>query len=230
MQIKLEIVRATNIALLDQHGCKGSLFVRYYLSKKIAVNSKEVEASTDPQWGETFSLECEGKGVDEMESKSVVFEVRWRRRRRRGVFNGGLKSKLLGRVEISWEELLSYPGLSINKWFPLAEKTSLALTSDGHGLSLRTSALQIAVSITWIEPIKMMMSNSKSKLVNYSSFSIINVMLFGRLLMICSVIVRRKEKCGEAGKADGKGGVWVWRTRVQSSSGSPSIVMETCFV
>ena len=143
VHLKLDVVGATNIhALLDHHlyGCKGSLFVRYYLNKKISVNTKEVEFCPDPHWGETFSLECEGKGVDEMlsNSESVVFEMRWRRRRRE-IFGRSAKSKVLGRVEVSWEELLSSPTLSLNKWFPLMGKDDLMLT---------TPALKIAMSVT----------------------------------------------------------------------------------
>ncbi|GLJ46761.1 hypothetical protein SUGI_0986200 [Cryptomeria japonica] len=102
MQLKLEIVRARNISI--QPASRGSLFVRYHLNKNIAVDAKEVEASTEPQWGQTFCLECEGKGIEEMlsalimESEKVVFELRWRRRI--AVF-GGLKSKLLGKLEIA---------------------------------------------------------------------------------------------------------------------------------
>ncbi|GLJ46766.1 hypothetical protein SUGI_0986310 [Cryptomeria japonica] len=144
VQLKLDVVGAKNIAL--QPGCKGSLFVRYYLNKKIAVNTKEVEASPEPHWGETFCLECGGKGMDQMlsalimESESVVFELRWRRRRE--IF-GGSKSKVLGRLEVSWEELLSSPTLSLSKWFPLGKEGKQDVP-----LPLLTPALQIAMSVT----------------------------------------------------------------------------------
>ncbi|GLJ46763.1 hypothetical protein SUGI_0986240 [Cryptomeria japonica] len=144
VQLKLNVFGATNIAL--QRGRKGSLFVRYYLNKKIAVNTKEVEASPEPHWGETFSLECGGKGMDDMlsalltESESVVFELRWRRRRE--IF-GGSKSKVLGRIEVSWEELLSSPTLSLSKWFPLGKEGKQDVP-----LPLLTPALQIAASVT----------------------------------------------------------------------------------
>ncbi|GLJ46767.1 hypothetical protein SUGI_0986320 [Cryptomeria japonica] len=147
VQLKIDVVGATNIAL--QPACKGSLFVRYYLNKKIAVNTKEVEASAEPHWGETFCLECGGKGMDEMlsalitESESVVFEVRWRRRRE--IFRGS-KSKLLGRVEVSWEELLSSPTLSLSKWFPMGKEGEH--DDDDH---LLAPALQIAASVTIAE-------------------------------------------------------------------------------
>ncbi|GLJ46764.1 hypothetical protein SUGI_0986250 [Cryptomeria japonica] len=144
VQLKLDVVGATLIAL--QPGSKGSLFVRYYLNKKIAVNTKEVEASPEPHWGETFCLECGGKGMDEIlsalikESESVVFEVRWRRRRE--IF-GGSKSKVLGRLEVSWKELLSSPTLSLSKWFSLEKEGKKDVP-----LPLLTPALQIAMSVT----------------------------------------------------------------------------------
>ncbi|GLJ46760.1 hypothetical protein SUGI_0986190 [Cryptomeria japonica] len=172
MQLKLEIVRARNIAI--QPASRGSLFVRYHLNKNIAVDTKEVEASPEPQWGQTFCLECEVKGIEEMlsalimESRKVVFELRWRRRIE--VF-GGLKSKVLGRLEVSWEEILSYPSLSINKWVPLVEerkkKGNLAPSYD---LPLPTSALQIGLWVTdvqsdkalpWKEEIKMKSDSKK---------------------------------------------------------------------
>ncbi|GLJ46765.1 hypothetical protein SUGI_0986300 [Cryptomeria japonica] len=143
VQLKLDVVGATNIAL--HPASKGSLFVRYYLNKKIAVSTKEVEASPEPHWGETFCLECGGKGMDEMlsalitGSESVVFEVRWRRRRE--IF-GGSRSKVLGRLEVSWKELLSSPTLSLSKWFPMVKEGIQDVP-----LPLLTPALQIAMSV-----------------------------------------------------------------------------------
>ncbi|GLJ46758.1 hypothetical protein SUGI_0986150 [Cryptomeria japonica] len=143
MQLKLEIVGATNIAL--KTGCKGSLFVRYYLNKSIAVNTKEVEASSAPEWRETFWLECEGEGSNEtlsafiMQPQMIAFQVRWRRR---GLLRG-FKSKVVGRLEISWNELLSSPILSINHCFPL----QLEKGKFSHDLHVPTSTLHVGVSV-----------------------------------------------------------------------------------
>ena len=67
MVVNLEILEATNVIIKPDSG-RDSLFVRYYLStgngngkgNKIAVNSREIVARPDPQWKQTFCLECGG--------------------------------------------------------------------------------------------------------------------------------------------------------------------------
>lgn len=129
MALNLEIMEARNV-IVKPAGGKDSLFVRYYLStgngqvKNITVNSKEVTARSDPQWKQTFRLECGGimddvNVITELQKQFVRFELRERSGKVKVVGNMFRASKVVGWVEIPWKDLLASPTVSINSWYSL---------------------------------------------------------------------------------------------------------------
>jgi hypothetical protein len=132
MVVNLEILEARNV-IVKAAGGRDTLFVRYYLStgngngegnNNIAVNSREVMATRDPEWKQTFRLECGGNvdqvnAICELQKQSVRFELRERSSRVRVLGSMFRASKLVGWIEIPWKNLLASPTLSINNWFPL---------------------------------------------------------------------------------------------------------------
>jgi len=145
MAINLEILEARNV-IAKPAGGRDSLFVRYYLSSgngkgnnNIAVNTREVMATRNPQWKQTFFLECGGNVnvISELQKQFVRFEVR---KKSSGVLGSMFRaSELMGWFEIAWKDLLASPTLSINDWFPLI--------SDTRGGSELPPTLHLAISI-----------------------------------------------------------------------------------
>jgi len=148
--INLEILEARNV-IAKPAGGRDSLFVRYYLSSgngkgnnNIAVNTREVMATRNPQWKQIFCLECGGNiddanVISELQKQFVRFEVRKRNIRMRVLGSMFRASEVVGWVEIAWNDLLAYPTLSINDWFPLI--------SDTRGGSELPPSLHLAISI-----------------------------------------------------------------------------------
>lgn len=149
MALNLEIMEARNV-IVKPAGGKDSLFVRYYLStgngqvKNITVNSKEVTARSDPQWKQTFSLECGGimddvNVVTELQKQFVRFELRERSGKVKVVGNMFRASKVVGWVEITLKDLLVSPTVSINSWYSLIPIVS--------GRSELPPSLHLAISV-----------------------------------------------------------------------------------
>jgi len=148
--VNLEILEARNVAVKPAGGRDG-LFVRYYLStgsagegnNNIAVNSREVMSKANPEWKQSFCLECGGSTEDanvisELQKQSVRFELRERSSRIKLLGSMFRASKLVGWVEIAWKDLLASPTLSINNWFPL---------SSINGRSQLPPSLHLAISL-----------------------------------------------------------------------------------
>jgi hypothetical protein len=149
MVVNLEILEARNV-IVKPDGSRDSLFVRYYLStgngqtNNIAVNSTEVMARTDPQWKQTFCLDCGGiiddvNVISELQKQFVRFELRQRSSRIRVLGGMFRASKVVGWVEIAWKDLLASPTFSINNWFPL-----IPIISGGSQLP---PSLHLAISL-----------------------------------------------------------------------------------
>lgn len=151
--VNLEILEARNV-IVKPGGGRDNLFVRYYLStghgegnNNIAVNSREVMAAREPQWKQTFCLEC-GGSIDqanvicELQNQSVRFELRERSSRLRVLGSMFRASKLVGWVEIAWKDLLASPTVSVNRWYPLI--SSNTIISGGSELA---PSLHLAISL-----------------------------------------------------------------------------------
>jgi len=144
VQLMLEVVRARHMKEDN-----GSLFVRYYIQSAagtVAMNTRQVLASSHPEWREASSVDCfSGKRnadlVSKLRSEYLVFEVRWRSG---SSLLGSMRgSKLIGRVRIAWKELLESASLSMEKWFPLVNERKLKLND-----SCKPPSLHLALSIT----------------------------------------------------------------------------------
>lgn len=149
MVLNLEILEARNV-IVKPDGGRDSLFVRYYLStgnghdKNIAVNSREVTARSNPQWKQTFFLECGGimddvNVIRELQKQFVRFELRQRSGKVKVLGNMFRASKVVGWVEIPWKDLLASPTASIKNWYSLIPSVS--------GGSEVAPSLQLAISL-----------------------------------------------------------------------------------
>jgi len=149
MVVHLEILEARNV-IVNPNGSRDSLFVRYYLStgngqtNNIAVNSREVMARTDPQWKQTFCLDCGGiiddvNVISELQKQFVRFELRQRSSKVKILGNMFKASKVVGWVEIPWKDLFASPILSINRWYPL-----ISIVSGGSQLP---TSLHLSISL-----------------------------------------------------------------------------------
>ncbi|XP_010269241.1 PREDICTED: uncharacterized protein LOC104605969 [Nelumbo nucifera] len=142
LNCQLRIIRAKNLDFIST----GNLFVRFYLSAgnngRVRLNSREIPStSDDPYWNESFSLECFGT-QDPMEvfkQQTVTFELRWRSKAPILGKIGG--SKLLGRAEIAWKDVLDSPNLAIERWVTTIPTNSRVLEG------LKPPALQIEMTI-----------------------------------------------------------------------------------
>lgn len=89
----------------------GKLFIRYYVyiggGRRIRIDTREISSASDPHWDEKSSLECvvpSNSVKKAICAHNVVFELRWRRDK--SCFGMKAKSKVLGRAEVAWEDML----------------------------------------------------------------------------------------------------------------------------
>lgn len=134
LSLELKIIEATNVKSKSE----GNIFVRYYLPRgsnksRIELNTREIPTKNDPVWNESYSLECFGTGhqvsmdITKLKQESLVFELRWRNIvpiLGTSTFGFG-GSKLLGRAEIAWKEVIESPNMVLDKW--------LNIVSSGGG-------------------------------------------------------------------------------------------------
>ncbi|PON86130.1 C2 domain containing protein [Trema orientale] len=131
LSLELKIIEAKNV----ESKTRGDLFVRCYLpsggskKRRIGVDTKEVPSKNDHVWNQSFSLECSGIGhegsmdLTKLSQESLVFELRWRNRVPVLGTSGFGGSKLLGRAEIAWEEVIESPNMVLDKWVYLVNST-----------------------------------------------------------------------------------------------------------
>ena len=153
MVVNLDILKARNVIIKPDAAGRDSLFVRYYFStgngqgNKIAMNTRQILATPDPKWKQTFCLECGGimndnNVISELQKQFVRFELRQRSSKVKILGNMFRSSKVVGSVEIAWKDLLASPTLSINSWYPLIP----AATISG-GSELPAPSLHLAISL-----------------------------------------------------------------------------------
>ena len=158
MVVNLEILEATNV-IIKPDSARDTLFVRYYLStgtgqgNKIAFNSREIVARPDPQWKQNFCLECGGiiddmNVICELQKQFVRFELRQRSSKVKILGNMFRSSKVVGSVEIAWNDLLASPTLSINSWYPLIPAATI-----GGGSELPAPSLHLAISLQSVDSV-----------------------------------------------------------------------------
>ncbi|XP_058096341.1 uncharacterized protein LOC131242005 [Magnolia sinica] len=143
---ELNIIRAKNIEFI----LPGRIFVRYYLvgkaGERIRLNSREISSTADPYWNEHISLECCGAAnpMKDLSQQSVVFELRWRSTA--PIIGRIVGSKLLGRAEIAWRDVLGSTGMSMEKWTTLATPGTMVV-------GLKPPALQLGMKVRLSEKV-----------------------------------------------------------------------------
>ena len=157
MVVNLDILKARNVIIKPDAAGRDSLFVRYYFStgngqgNKIAMNTRQILATPDPKWKQTFCLECEGIIDDvnviicELQKQFIRFELRQRSNKVKIVGNMFRASKVVGWVELPWNDLLASPTLSINRWYPLIPTATIS-----GGSELPAPSLHLAISLKWV--------------------------------------------------------------------------------
>jgi len=201
MALNLEIVEAKNV-IVKPAGGRDSLFVRYYLStgngqvKNITVNSKEVTARSDPQWNQTFCLECGGimddvNVITELQKQFVRFELRERSGKVKVVGNMFRASKVVGWVEIPLKDLLASPMVSINSWY--------SLIPNVRGGSELPPSLHLAISV---KPLNLVDSASQLPQQHQLDMEINKHQILGSNFVDVNRRIRRLERegCGSRSK------------------------------
>ncbi|XP_042495082.1 uncharacterized protein LOC122074321 [Macadamia integrifolia] len=143
---KLRIVEAKNLVFITS----GKLFIRCYLctgnTERIRLNSREIPSTSHPSWNDSVSLECSAANrdhcLDQLKQQSVVFELRWRNNS--PILRRIVGSKLLGRAEIPWKDVLESSNMTIQKWV-----TTVSASSDvlDHGLKPPVLHVEMKVGV-----------------------------------------------------------------------------------
>ncbi|XP_042425840.1 uncharacterized protein LOC122013663 [Zingiber officinale] len=115
LKLEIRVDRLSDFSL--DLPCDNLIFIRYYIvagnGERIRVDTREVSPSVIPVWDEIAAMECRGRSVGEvLEPHTAVFELR-RRPRAGSLISSG--SKLLGRAEIAWKEVLASPKMSMRR-------------------------------------------------------------------------------------------------------------------
>ncbi|KAJ4953846.1 hypothetical protein NE237_030678 [Protea cynaroides] len=143
LNCEVRIIEAKNLEFKS----KGKVFVRCYLctgnDQKIRLNSREIPSTSHPYWNDSASLECSTANsycTDQLKQQRVVFELRWRNNSSMLGRIGG--SKLLGRAEVSWKDVLESSELTFQRWITTTP------TSSCHVLEgLKPPALHVGMKV-----------------------------------------------------------------------------------
>ncbi|XP_043719541.1 uncharacterized protein LOC122667345 [Telopea speciosissima] len=127
LNCELRIIEAENTESISN----GKLFVRCYLctgnNEKIRLNSREIPSTSHSYWNESISLQCSATKdcIEELKQQSVMFELRWRNTT--PILGKIGRSKLLGRAEMLWKDVLESSELGIERWVTMVAKRSHVL-------------------------------------------------------------------------------------------------------
>lgn len=154
LSLELKIIQAKNV----ETKTRGDLFVRCYLpggsnKKRIGLNTKEIRTKNDHVWNESFSLECSGIGgsmdITKPRQESLVFELRWRKRVPVIGTSAFVGSKLLGRAEIAWKEVIESPNMVLDKWVTMVNSSGGDRVFKG---GLKPAKLKVEIRVrVWTE-------------------------------------------------------------------------------
>ncbi|XP_071704552.1 uncharacterized protein [Rutidosis leptorrhynchoides] len=120
---ELKIMSAKNIQVTSSNEY---LFVRCYLyagqNKRVRFDSREISKNGKLSWNEAFSLDCVGnnKSIDMITNKKIVLEIRSRSNSTVTNLLGG--SRLIGRADVSWSDVLESKNMEIEKWVTMKSK------------------------------------------------------------------------------------------------------------
>lgn len=148
LRCELRMIRANHLDFIPP----GDIFIRCYLStgtgKRIRLNSREIPSTCDPCWNQSFTLECHSSAtssLEELRRQSVVFELRWRCSF--PILDRIVGSKLLGRSEIAWRDVLQSADGSIERCIPITT-TSCPL------VGLKPPSLQVGLRVGALEKVE----------------------------------------------------------------------------
>ncbi|KAF0890357.1 hypothetical protein E2562_002756 [Oryza meyeriana var. granulata] len=148
VEFEVKVVRVAGVEARPEGG--GGLFVRYYVPagdgrRRIRVDTREVPCGDgeeagpgDAFWGELALFERRGGGVLSV-GGGVVFELRWRPRRRSSAFlgmgNGRPSSRVLARGELACHDDVAVTSTTSTTQAPASSGTWLRLSPACHELS-----------------------------------------------------------------------------------------------
>uniref|UniRef100_A0A0E0KRC5 Uncharacterized protein n=1 Tax=Oryza punctata TaxID=4537 RepID=A0A0E0KRC5_ORYPU len=133
VELAVKVVRVAGVEARPEGGGGGGLFVRYYVpagdgKRRIRVDTREVPCGDDGEedgefWGELARFERRGGGGVPASVGGIVFELRWRPRRRSPAFLGRPSSRLLARGELACQDDVAVtpaPASSGSTWLRLS--------------------------------------------------------------------------------------------------------------
>ncbi|XP_074560804.1 uncharacterized protein LOC141816992 [Curcuma longa] len=150
LKLEIRVDRLSNFNL--DLSRDSAFFVRYYVvsgkGQRIRVDTREVFPSVvGPVWDEVATMECQGRVGEVLEPHAVVFELRRRRTRTRTLFFSG--SRLLGRAEVAWKEVLAAPEKSLRRcvgFGSLSSEWSSGLKPPGLLVELKVEAMELCAA------------------------------------------------------------------------------------
>ncbi|KAJ8480557.1 hypothetical protein OPV22_024284 [Ensete ventricosum] len=146
LRCEIKVDRLSNFYL----DLPGNLSIRYFVvagsGRRIRVDTREVPATSNPRWAETATIECQGAAdpVGELlQPHKVVFELRWRRRGGASFLGGFAGTKLLGRAEVAWKEVVASPDVASKRCVRFA-----AVSSELCGLEPPSLSVEMKAEVT----------------------------------------------------------------------------------
>ncbi|KAJ4752855.1 hypothetical protein LUZ62_087260 [Rhynchospora pubera] len=121
-------IKIVKLDTLVEQALDENLFIRYHIptfdDRRIQVDTREIQNKKNVSWDESASFECHAnfdKIKQVRKSSHIAFELRSKRRKQ--AFGGVMaRSRVLGRGEISWNDVVGSEGMKLEKWINLREK------------------------------------------------------------------------------------------------------------
>ncbi|KAH7683824.1 hypothetical protein IHE45_05G208400 [Dioscorea alata] len=142
LKFKLNLLNLKNLEVFD---LPGGLFIRCYIvtgaGKKIRIDSQVLPSMT------SLEFQASSKMIAEfLEKQNIVFELRCRRPK--PMFKCLAKSKLLGRAEVAWKDIMRQGSYSMERWI------SFVVASQGVSFDVKPPALLVRVDASVSEESK----------------------------------------------------------------------------
>ncbi|KAJ0988405.1 hypothetical protein J5N97_006761 [Dioscorea zingiberensis] len=141
IKFKLNLLNLRN---LDAFNLPGEFFIRYYIvtgtGKRIRVDSQVLPSMS------SLELKAGSNTITELlEKRSIIFELRWRKPK--PMFKCFAKSKLLGKAEVSWKDIVRPDGAPMERWI------SFVIACQGVSLDVKPPALLVRIEASLSESI-----------------------------------------------------------------------------
>ncbi|XP_057783819.1 uncharacterized protein LOC131001436 [Salvia miltiorrhiza] len=141
---EVRIIKGKNIETKPN----GVVFVRCYLNagngSRVRLDSKEIPSKSDSiTWNQTFSLHCSGT-QECFQQGTLVFELRRRSASAAPFISKIQGSRLIGRAEIRWEDVVGSTNMEVEDWVVLTPHKKQRVYDD---IINPPTALQIGVKL-----------------------------------------------------------------------------------